>query len=407
MINKDQFNKRHLIQLLLFLVTFIATTISGGEWRFGQFLAYEHTVSFKEIFSEGLNFSIPFLLTLTVHEFGHYFTARRNRLDVSLPYYIPLYFYSLPSIGTMGAFIRIREQIKSRRVIFDVGLAGPLAGFVVAIGVLFYGFTNLPPESYVYDIHPDYHIWGENYEIVYSLDTVVYKKDLGHLDPAILAKLPDEIAYYSDGIFKLGSNLIFEFFKKYVADPERIPNPYEVIHYPWLFAGFLALFFTAINLIPIGQLDGGHVLFGLIGYKKHRVVSAALFIAFVFYTGLGLVTFQDLNDEPFLGLPSYLSKSGLYLLYLYVVFYSLSSQPMKRLIAALSVFLAQLMLSLMIPGIVGNEVWLLFALLIGRFLGVYHPPVVENEPLDLKRKVLGWIALVVFVLSFSPQVFTV
>lgn len=407
MINKDQFNKRHLIQLLLFLVTFIATTISGGEWRFGQFLAYEHTVSFKEIFSEGLNFSIPFLLTLTVHEFGHYFTARRNRLDVSLPYYIPLYFFSLPSIGTMGAFIRIREQIKSRRVIFDVGLAGPLAGFVVAIGVLFYGFTNLPPESYVYDIHPDYHIWGENYEIVYSLDTVVYKKDLGHLDPAILAKLPDEIAYYSDGIFKLGSNLIFEFFKKYVADPERIPNPYEVIHYPWLFAGFLALFFTAINLIPIGQLDGGHVLFGLIGYKKHRVVSAALFITFVFYTGLGLVTFQDLNDEPFLGLPSYLSKSGLYLLYLYVVFYSLSSQPMKRLIAALSVFLAQLMLSLMIPGIVGNEVWLLFALLIGRFLGVYHPPVVENEPLDLKRKLLGWIALVVFILSFSPQVFTV
>jgi len=407
MLNSSRIIKRRLIQLLLFIATFIAATISGGEWRFGQFLAYPRTVSFAEIFSEGLNFSIPFLLALTVHEFGHYFTARFNRLDVSLPYYIPLYFYVMPSIGTMGAFIRIREKIKSRRVIFDVGLAGPLAGFAVAIGVLYYGFANLPPASYVYEIHPDYHIWGENYEVVYSLDTVIYKKDLGHLDPAILEKLPDEIHYRSEGIFKLGSNLIFEFFKKYVADPERVPNPYEIIHYPWLFAGFLALFFTAINLIPIGQLDGGHVLFGLIGYKNHKTVSSALFIGFVFYTGLGLVTFQDMNDELFLGLPAYLSKPGLYTLYLYMAFYSLSSQPMVRLIAALSVFLAQLLLALTIPGISGNEVWLLFALIIGRFLGIHHPPVVENKPLDWKRKVLGWIAVIVFVLSFSPKVFTV
>lgn len=407
MTDKNHIRKRHIVQLVLFLITFTVTTIAGGEWRYGQFLAYGLTVSFGKLFAEGLNFSIPFLLTLTVHEFGHYFTARYNKLNVSLPYYIPLYFYALPSIGTMGAFIRIREQIKSRRVIFDVGLAGPLAGFVIAVGVLFYGFTHLPPAGYVYEIHPDYHIWGDNYEVVYQLDTVVYKKDLGHLDLAILDRLPDEIHYTSESAFKLGSNLIFEFFKKYVADPERVPNHYEVIHYPWLFAGFLALFFTALNLIPIGQLDGGHVLFGLIGLKKHRVISAALFILFVFYTGLGLVTFQDLNDEVFMGLPSYISKSGLYILYLYVVFYSLSEEPIKRLIAALSVFIAQLMLVLLIPGIQGNEVWLLFALLIGRFLGVYHPPAMIDEPLDLKRKILGWIALAVFLLSFSPQVFEV
>ncbi len=399
--------KHHYIQLLLFTVTFLVTTISGAEWRYGRSLFFNVDIPFITFFIEGLSYSIPFLLFLTVHEFGHYLTARFHQLKVSLPYYIPLYFFIMPSIGTMGAFIRIKQAIQSRKVIFDVGLAGPLAGFVVALVVLFYGFTNLPPETYVYEIHPEYHIWGDDYEEIYELkhDTVFYKNDLSYLPDSILSQLPDTIYFSSEG-FRLGSNLIFDFFKKYVAThPERVPNHYEVIHYPWLFAGFLALFFTAINLIPIGQLDGGHILFGLIGYKKHRIVSAALFIAFVFYTGLGLITLNSFTDEPFLGFPSYFSKPVLYILYLYLVFYSLSTNPKERLIAALSVFTGQYMLTLLVPGIEGNIFWLVFAFLIGRFLGVYHPPVAINEPLDWKRKVLGWIALLVFILSFSPGVF--
>jgi hypothetical protein len=406
---ETRFKRRHFIQLLLFVITFTATTIAGAEWRFGTVLLITD-IPFAEFFREGLQFSIPFLLTLTVHEFGHYFTARYNNLKVSLPYYIPMYFFVTPSIGTMGAFIRIRETIQSRRVIFDVGLAGPLAGFVVAVGVLWYGFTNLPPESYVYDIHPEYYIWGDNYEAIYELerDTIIYKEDLTHLHDSILVRLPDEIRFSADNSFKLGTNLLFEFFKEYVAThPERVPNHYEVIHYPWLFAGFLALFFTALNLLPIGQLDGGHILFGLIGHRKHRIVSASLFIAFVFYTGLGLITLESLTDDPFMGLPSYISKPGLYLLYLYLVFYSLSRDPGQRLIAALSVFAGQYILTLIIPGIEGNFAWMVIAFLIGRFLGVYHPPVTINTPLDWKRKVLGWIALAIFVLSFSPQVFEV
>jgi Zn-dependent protease len=408
LMKEKRLKKHHYIQLLLFVITFVTTTIAGAEWRYGTILLITD-IPFSNFFLEGLQFSIPFLLTLTVHEFGHYFTARANNLNVSLPYYIPMYFFIAPSIGTMGAFIRIREIIHSRRVIFDVGLAGPLAGFVIAIGVLFYGFTNLPPESYVYDIHPEYYIWGENYEAVYQFkrDTIIYKENLTHLPDSILVRLPDEIRISSE-TFKLGTNLIFEFFKKYVAThPERIPNHYEVIHYPWLFAGFLALFFTALNLIPIGQLDGGHILFGLIGFRKHRVVSVTLFIGFIFYAGLGLVTVDSLTDESFMGLPSYISKPGLYLLYLYMVFYSLSNDPGKRLIAALSVFAAQYMTTLVLPGIEGNFAWLVIAFLIGRFLGIYHPPTAINEPLNWKRKILGWIALAIFVLSFSPQVFEV
>jgi hypothetical protein len=406
---KDRRLKRHhYIQLLLFVITFIFTTIAGAEWRFGTLLVITD-IPFGRFFLEGLQYSIPFLLTLTVHEFGHYFAARINNLKVSMPYYIPFYFFVLPSLGTMGAFIRIREAIQSRRVIFDVGLAGPLAGFVIALGVLFYGFTHLPPESYVYEIHPEYHIWGENYEVVYQFenDTIIYKDNLGHLPDSILVKLPDEIMFTS-GTFKVGSNLIFEFFKKYVAThPERVPNHYEVIHYPWLFAGFLALFFTALNLIPIGQLDGGHILFGLIGYKKHRIISAVLFISFIFYTGLGLITVESLTDEPIMGLPAYIINPVLYLLYLYVVFYSLSRDPGQRLIAALSVFAGQYLLTMIFPGIEGNIAWLVIALLIGRFLGIYHPPVGNNTPLDWKRKLLGWVALAIFVLSFSPEVFEV
>ncbi|MGK7393840.1 MAG: site-2 protease family protein [Candidatus Cyclobacteriaceae bacterium M3_2C_046] len=405
--NKKQ--KTLTIQIALFIATLFTTTLAGAEWRYGQYWLFGLDIPFQEYITEGLLFSIPFLLALTVHEFGHYFTARYHQVDVTLPYYIPLYFGVAPSIGTMGAFIRIKDAIRSRKLFFDIGIAGPLAGFVIALGVLYYGFTHLPSQDYVYDIHPVYHIFGDNYEdYVYDLDTVIYKKDVQGLDLAIMDQLPDTIVFSPDFSFKLGNNLLFSFFEKHVAtDPELVPNHYEIIHYPWLLAGYLALFFTALNLIPIGQLDGGHILYGLIGYRNHRIVSAILFVLFVFYAGLGVISPHDFTNETWLGIPSNYFLIALYIGFLYYVFYSISPQVKVRLILALAVFTIQFLLTIIMPGIKGYEGWLLFAFLIGRFLGVYHPPALLDEPLDWKRKLLGWIALIIFIISFSPNLLVV
>lgn len=355
--------RTYIIQAILFILTVIGTTLAGSQLIVAKPL---DLLSFDE-FLIGLYYSVPFLGFLTVHEFGHYFTARYHKVKVTLPYYIPLFF----GIGTMGAFIRIKEQIKSRKEFFDIGISGPLAGFVIALGVLFYGFTHLPPQEYIFEIHPEYEQYGLNYA------------DYAYEDENLIG-------------FALGTNLIFEFFKNYVVqDPELIPNPYEMMHYPWLFAGFLATFFTALNLIPIGQLDGGHVLYGLIGYKKHRIVSSALFIVFVGYAGIGLIEPGMSGEELLYYLPLYLG-------FLYLVFSKMSKQIKEVIMIVLSVLAVQVMIAYFLPGINGYPGWLLFAFIIGRVLGIYHPPALYDKPLDTKRKILGWIALLIFVISFSP-----
>ena len=149
--------KTLIIHIVLFVVTVVATTFAGAEWMFGKSMIYgDELLSSSEILA-GLYFSIPFLGILTVHEFGHYFTAKYYKVKVSLPFYIPLWlgFVPMPSIGTMGAFIRIKGLIQSRKEFFDIGIAGPLAGFVVALFVLTYGFTNLPDADYIFEIHPE------------------------------------------------------------------------------------------------------------------------------------------------------------------------------------------------------------------------------------------------------------
>jgi membrane-associated protease RseP (regulator of RpoE activity) len=265
--------KRHLIQAALFAVTVITTTLAGAELMYGKYLLFsEGGISIEEFFG-GFQYSFAFLLFLTVHEFGHYITARLYQIRVTLPYYIPLYFFGVGlSIGSMGAIIKIEGIIHSRKQFFDIGIAGPLAGFVVAIGLLWYGFTHLPPPEFIFQIHPEYAEYGLDYaEHVYTDQTFG---------------------------FTVGTNLIYSFFVNFVApDPSWVPNPYEIMHYPWIFAGYLALFFTSLNLLPIGQLDGGHILYGILGSARHRVISASLFIAFIFYAGLGLVTPHDSPDD--------------------------------------------------------------------------------------------------------------
>ena len=121
----------------LFIVTFVTTTLAGAEWVYGRsVLAPDFTwIDFQN----GLWYSVPFLLILTVHEFGHYFTAIYHRVRTTLPFYIPFYFPWIPFLlGTMGAVIRIKSRIISNKQHFDIGLAGPLAGLMVAVAVLIY-----------------------------------------------------------------------------------------------------------------------------------------------------------------------------------------------------------------------------------------------------------------------------
>jgi membrane-associated protease RseP (regulator of RpoE activity) len=373
--------KTYLIQALLFVVTLITTTLSGAEWMFGNvFFGVENPMGWKE-FWQGFQFSIPFLAILTIHEFGHFFMAKVHRIKVTLPYYIPLWLGISPSIGTMGAFIRIKSHVQTRTQFFDIGLAGPLAGFVAALGVLWYGFTHLPPADYIFTIHPEYARYGLSYP------QFVYENKVGNI--------------------ALGDNVIFWLFKTYVADPDRLPHAFEIIHYPYLFAGYLALFFTSLNLIPIGQLDGGHILFGLIGKKRFDVVAPTLFTVFAFYAGLGLFTieeFRAIGEEQYLGLMGYML---FYAFFLFICFKQMTDTTSNAIILALVVLLGQLGVSYFFPTWEGYTGFLPFVFLLGRFLGIYHPDTPDQESLGPVRIILGWLSLIIFVLTFSPTPFIV
>ncbi|WP_343069159.1 site-2 protease family protein [Hymenobacter citatus] len=363
------------LHLLLFLVTLVTTTLAGIMLTRGglDFLPLDvfglRGEALRTELSRGLWFSVPFLGVLTVHEFGHYFTARYNRVRTTLPYYIPFVL----GIGTFGAVIRIKDRIFSRREYFDIGLAGPLAGFLVAVPLLLYGFTHLPPlADYLFQIHPEYQQFGADYA--------------RHVYPP-----------GAQGI-TFGKPLIYQWLETWLADPARLPHPYELLHYPVLLAGVLSLFFTALNLLPIGQLDGGHILYGLLGYRRFNRLSTVLFIGFIFYAGLGIFSLHsDYDTWLYGGVP--------YALYLFVVFRKLLPTPGRTVLLAAAVWFGQLALTVALPGVLGNPGWLVFGLLLGRLTGVHHPPAPDESPLSPGRKVLGWLMLAIFALCFTPAPF--
>ncbi|WP_457070524.1 site-2 protease family protein [Hymenobacter sp. UYAg731] len=363
----------------LFLLTLVTTTLAGIQLT----QAREEPVNWlplrvfllrgPELWAElrrGLWFALPFLGVLTVHEFGHYFTARYNRVRSSLPYYIPFPM----GLGTFGAVIRIRERIFSRREFFDIGLAGPLAGFLVAVPLLIYGFTHLPPLEYLYAIHPDYAQYGADYA-----SHVYGAKEL------------------ANGL-TLARPLLYQFLEHTFADPARLPHPLELMHYPVLLAGALSLFFTALNLLPMGQLDGGHILYGLLGPRRFNRMVPVLFTAFIFYAGLGLFSLHDDWQTWLYGGPVYAG-------YLALIFWRVFPRPRQGLLLAAGIWAAQLAGAALLPGIVGNPGWLVFGLLLGRFTGIYHPPAPDERPLSRGRQLLGWLMVVIFVLCFTPSPF--
>jgi membrane-associated protease RseP (regulator of RpoE activity) len=376
--------KSYLLHFSLFAVTFVTTTLAGAEWTNGKSVLKDSWYSINTDYSWadfalGLPYSICFLMILTAHEFGHYFTAIYYRVKTTLPYFIPLPPQFL--LGTMGALIRLKSPVRSSLQNFDIGIAGPLTGFVVAIGFLFYGFTHLPPPEYIFQFHPEYQQFGLDYaKHVYTVEF-----------------LPPGTAILD---MRIGSNLLFWLFENYVADPVRVPNAHEMMHYPILLAGFLSLVFTSMNLLPIGQLDGGHVLYGLIGFKRHRMVASIVFLAFLFYAGIGLFTPYQPVEELVYEIPLFIG-------FMFFSLRGLGLSVKNTILLSLAIFTVQYALAAFIPAFKGYSGWLLFLFVIGRFVGIAHPPSEIELPLTLGRKILGWIALLIFMLCFSPVPFDI
>lgn len=362
--------KDYLIHIGLFLLTLITTTLAGGEWVYGKsILVSEEGFLTWEYFVKSMAFSIPFIGILLVHELGHFFTSMYHKVKCTLPYFIPAWlgFLGAPSIGTFGAIIRMKSHVNSRRKFFDIGVAGPLAGFVIALGILFYGFVTLPPADFIYSVHPEY------------------------ADPNFQGYGEDVLE------FELGGNLLFWILEHTLADPDRMPNMGEVIHYPFLFAGYLALFFTALNLLPIGQLDGGHVMFGLFP-KSHKKISFVIYTGFLTYAGLGAISPAMPASELIVWIPLYLG-------FLFLSYAKSGLNTLNKASLIFSIAAAQYAIAFLKPEWQGYQGWLFFAFLLGRVMGIYHPEVTGNVPLNTSRKWIGWLAVIIFILCFSPRPF--
>ncbi|MGE5399386.1 MAG: site-2 protease family protein [Ignavibacteriales bacterium] len=307
------------IHILLFVVTFITTTIAGMEWITGNMGPYQ--ISSLMV---GLPYSISMLFILGTHEFGHYFAARYHGVKATLPYFIPLPSFSgaFLNFGTMGAVIRTKSVVYDNKTMFDIGVAGPIAGFIASMIVLIYGFTHLPGVGYILAIHPDY------------------------FTPS--ATTGGEALQFGDTLlFSLMRNLL-------TSKAQFVPPMTEIYHYPYLCVGWFGLFVTSMNMIPVGQLDGGHIVYSMFGSLKHKIVAQ---ISMGILGLLGLIGIGEALLNWNLGI-----------------------------------------------GWIG---WLFWGLVLFFFIKVKHPPVVSFNELDRKRMILGYISLAILIVCFSPAPFTI
>ncbi|MDZ7373624.1 MAG: site-2 protease family protein [candidate division KSB1 bacterium] len=241
----------------------------------------------------GLTYAVSIMAILSVHEMGHYLMCRRHGVRATLPFFLPFPLPWLNPFGTLGAVIRIQDRMPSRKALFDVGVAGPLSGLVIATLCVYLGLR-----------------WSQL---------------------QVLDSLPP-------GAIFLGESLLFKLISYITVGP--IPEGYDLVLHPVAFAGWAGLFVTALNLLPIGQLDGGHVLYALFG-RRSNVIYRFVLLAF----------------------------------------------------ALVCVFV--------------YWGWLLLILLLIWF-GYTHPPPIDDEtPLDVRRRVLGGFVLILFLLSFTPAPFRI
>lgn len=296
--SEGQTRKKYALHLLLFLLTVLTTTITGAF-----FLGREAFASWEEL-SYGLPYSFAILTILLSHEMGHYLTARYYKMQVTLPYFIPFF---LPAFhpGTFGAFIRMRSSIPNKKALFDIGFAGPLAGFITSIIFLVIGFYHLTDLNGV----------------------------LAYLNNILPPDSPNGIDLF------LGGSILFDTLK-IIFNVQYLPMN-AIYHFPFIFAGWLGFLVTALNLMPIGQLDGGHITYALFGDRARKIALLSFSLLIIF---------------------------NVYLIYSF-----------------------------------NSYVWVLWPVIIFFFIKFRHPPTLDNSiVIGLKRKILGWLAYIIFIISFSP-----
>lgn len=240
-------------QVVLFAATLV-TTVWAGFWL--SPLAAQGP-SLGRVLEGGLPFAVALVAILFSHEMGHWVIARRHGVDTTLPYFIPVPF----GAGTLGAVIRIRSPIPSRRAALEIGAAGPWAGFLVAVPAL---------------------LWGLAHSEVQVVEGLAAASAHSPLD---LARAwwagQDPFAAMGAGPQVFGDSLVTWGAQRLLYGP--LPEGASVVVHPVAFAAWLGLLLTTLNLVPFGQLDGGHVLYGLLGRDRARrageVVSAGLLLA--------------------------------------------------------------------------------------------------------------------------------
>jgi membrane-associated protease RseP (regulator of RpoE activity) len=310
---------RHLAFLL---ITFCTATIAGSMFPFGEHVpeflradpqswdeaagfltnffpsyVYEivavvrHLFNDREFLAKGLSFSLSLLFILTSHEMGHYVACRLYKVDATLPYFLPTPPLIGPA-GTFGAFIRIKSPLPSRRATFDIGVAGPIAGFIALIPIAIVGIATMEPMRAGAAIPPGSLIFSDA------------------LLPRIIGA-----AFGIDPEFAFGN--------------------------PFYFAAWVGCLVTALNLIPSGQLDGGHAIYAVLGERIHYWTGR---IAFIVMAALSIIGWTYFN-----------SPSGF-----------------------------------------------LISVILGVMMFVKHPEPYDKTPLDGRRKLIAILTLVIFILCFTP-----
>ncbi|MFQ6082670.1 MAG: site-2 protease family protein [Candidatus Aminicenantia bacterium] len=282
------------MNILLFIATIFSTFFVGIILSFSFIYSEEisqevelvqNIAIFKDekILLLALAYSATLMGILLAHELGHYLTCRYYRIKATLPYFMPAPTF----IGTFGAFIKIKSPITTKKALFDIGVAGPLAGFFLSLPAVFYGLSA----------------------------------------SKVVTSLPEE------GTIIFGDPLILQIAAKLIL--KGIPWEYNVILHPIAFAGWVGILVTAFNLFPVGQLDGGHIAYSLLG-RKATIVARFFFILFIL---MGIFFWMG---------------------------------------------------------------WFLWAFIIF-IMGLKHPRIADEvTSLSLKRRYLGVVVLIVFILSFIP-----
>ena len=329
---------RWLLHLGLFLLTFFTTTIAGVLWLNRDPFELSN-------FHLGIPYSASILFILACHEFGHYFASRYHHVDATLPYFLP--FPPIPvllqlflNFGTFGAVIRTKSVVPSKKAMFDIGVAGPIAGFVASLLVLTYGFLHLPSRVFILAIHPDY-------DFILNASASAQGVSLS-----------------------FGNTLLFSGLQNLLTNPslQFVPPLSEIYHYPFLCAGWFGLFVTALNLIPMGQFDGGHLIYAMFGKYHQRIARTS------FYALLALSA-PSISDALLRTLLGFVYKHDVGQIVPFAQ-YSWSA-------------------------------WFLWAMIALYVVKLFHPPVADETPLDNRRMIIGWICIIIFFLSFSLNPFTV